>query len=323
MAATNASRALLMNYRDLERARRRDPARSSATSIPTALVRTLSISQQQLVEIAKALTLDCRILILDEPTAALTEREAQILFEIMRQLAGAGHLDHLHLAPHGGDLRQLRPRHRAARRPVHHHAGRCRDDARTRWSAPWSAASSTTSIREKLRDDERSDEIILEVRDLTEAPALPRHLLPAAQGRDPRHRRPDRRRAQRDRQGHLPAGGRRDRRGHRCTASALSLRALCATASTQGIVYLSEDRKGDGLFLDMSIAANVSALAVEQVATALRHHRRAAREASRPRRLGDRLDLKCGHIGAAGLDAVGRQPAEGRDRQDAVGRARR
>ena len=42
---------------------------------PTALVRDLSISQQQLVEIAKALTLDCRVLILDEPTAALTERE--------------------------------------------------------------------------------------------------------------------------------------------------------------------------------------------------------------------------------------------------------
>jgi ribose transport system ATP-binding protein len=54
------------------------------------LVRTLSISQQQLVEIAKALTLDCRMLILDEPTAALTEREAQVLFGIMRDLAARG-----------------------------------------------------------------------------------------------------------------------------------------------------------------------------------------------------------------------------------------
>ena len=53
-------------------------------------MRTLSISQQQLVEIAKALTLDCRVLILDEPTAALTEREAQILFGIMRDLAARG-----------------------------------------------------------------------------------------------------------------------------------------------------------------------------------------------------------------------------------------
>ena len=51
---------------------------------------TLSISSQQLVEIAKALTLDCQILILDEPTAALTEREAQVLFGIMHSLAARG-----------------------------------------------------------------------------------------------------------------------------------------------------------------------------------------------------------------------------------------
>ena len=43
---------------------------------PDARVGQLSISEQQIVEIAKALTLDCSILILDEPTAALTEREA-------------------------------------------------------------------------------------------------------------------------------------------------------------------------------------------------------------------------------------------------------
>ena len=50
----------------------------------------LSISSQQLVEIAKALTLDCRVLIFDEPTAALTESETQILFEIIRDLKAQG-----------------------------------------------------------------------------------------------------------------------------------------------------------------------------------------------------------------------------------------
>lgn len=53
-------------------------------------VGSLSISEQQLVEIAKALTLDCRLLILDEPTAALTEPEAQNLFTIVRQLQAQG-----------------------------------------------------------------------------------------------------------------------------------------------------------------------------------------------------------------------------------------
>lgn len=56
----------------------------------TKKVGELSLSQQQLVEIAKALTLDCRLLILDEPTAALTEPEAQTLFTIIRQLRSQG-----------------------------------------------------------------------------------------------------------------------------------------------------------------------------------------------------------------------------------------
>jgi ribose transport system ATP-binding protein len=89
MATTNSSRAPLMNYADL-RTRAADILRRLGDIDPAALVRTLSISQQQLVEIAKALTLDCRVLILDEPTAALTEREAKVLFEIMHTLAAQG-----------------------------------------------------------------------------------------------------------------------------------------------------------------------------------------------------------------------------------------
>ncbi|TIT76836.1 MAG: sugar ABC transporter ATP-binding protein, partial [Mesorhizobium sp.] len=89
MSITNASKAVLMNYRDLEKRATAILARLGHID-PTAMVRNLSISQQQMVEIAKALTLDCRILIFDEPTAALTEREAQKLFEIIHQLAGEG-----------------------------------------------------------------------------------------------------------------------------------------------------------------------------------------------------------------------------------------
>ncbi|SDI82956.1 ribose ABC transporter ATP-binding protein [Paraburkholderia steynii] len=50
----------------------------------------LSIGRQQLVEIAKALSLDARVVVMDEPTAALTNREIDTLFEIMLSLKARG-----------------------------------------------------------------------------------------------------------------------------------------------------------------------------------------------------------------------------------------
>ena len=50
----------------------------------------LGIGQQQLVEIAKALSQDARILVLDEPTAALTDAEVEILFGILNRLRSRG-----------------------------------------------------------------------------------------------------------------------------------------------------------------------------------------------------------------------------------------
>jgi ribose transport system ATP-binding protein len=68
-----------------------------------------------------------------------------------------------------------------------------------------------------------------------------------------------------------------------------------ADSIAEGLVYLSEDRKGDGLFLDMPIAANVSALRLSQVAA--RGLIDEGREAEQAERLGGRLNLKCGHVG--------------------------
>lgn len=57
---------------------------------PNDLVGHLGIADQQMVEIAKALRLASAVLILDEPTAALTEREVLRLFTIVRQIASSG-----------------------------------------------------------------------------------------------------------------------------------------------------------------------------------------------------------------------------------------
>ncbi|MCY7374543.1 MAG: xylose ABC transporter ATP-binding protein [Pyrinomonadaceae bacterium] len=57
---------------------------------PRTKVGNLGIGQQQLVEIAKALSQDAKILVLDEPTAALTESEVETLFGILRDLKSRG-----------------------------------------------------------------------------------------------------------------------------------------------------------------------------------------------------------------------------------------
>ena len=54
------------------------------------LVRDMNASQQQQIEIAKALSLHAKLLILDEPTSALTPAEANILHDVMKKLQGEG-----------------------------------------------------------------------------------------------------------------------------------------------------------------------------------------------------------------------------------------
>jgi ribose transport system ATP-binding protein len=53
-------------------------------------VQFLSIAQQQMVEVAKALSLDATLIAMDEPTSSLTERESEVLFDVMRVLKDQG-----------------------------------------------------------------------------------------------------------------------------------------------------------------------------------------------------------------------------------------
>ncbi|OKL50663.1 D-xylose ABC transporter ATP-binding protein [Boudabousia marimammalium] len=57
---------------------------------PKAHCRDLSVAQQQMVEIARSLSFDAKILIMDEPTAALTVKESQALFELIKEFVGPG-----------------------------------------------------------------------------------------------------------------------------------------------------------------------------------------------------------------------------------------
>lgn len=57
---------------------------------PMTLVEELRLGQQQIVEIARALSVDSRILIMDEPTSALSATEVEVLFKVIRDLTSRG-----------------------------------------------------------------------------------------------------------------------------------------------------------------------------------------------------------------------------------------
>ncbi|WP_340118236.1 sugar ABC transporter ATP-binding protein [Pelagibius sp. 7325] len=292
MATTNTNPHLLMNYRDLEQ--RATAVLGQLGDIdPTSLARDLSISQQQLVEIAKALTLDCRVLILDEPTAALTEKEAQVLFGIMRRLAAQGisiiyishrmveifdNCDRVTVFRDGQYITTRNVAETTPREIVNAMVGRVIENL----------------YPEKQSAAERSDEVILAVENLCERRRFSNITFDVRKGEILGF-------------AGLIGAGRSEIAKGICALEGdvtgevrLKGRRLARRnykdSIAEGIVYLSEDRKGDGLFLEMSIAANVSALALRQVATRLGiiDDRR---EGDQAIRLGERLNLKCGHIG--------------------------
>jgi ribose transport system ATP-binding protein len=291
MAEINASRKWFMNYDGLEERARRALSQLSPID-PGVLVKTLSISNQQLVEIAKALTLDCRILILDEPTAALTEREAQVLFGIMHDLAARG-ISIIYIS------------HRMVE--IFEHCDRVTVFRDGRHIMTASVADVTTDnivtsmvgrVISKLYPPKqdpagRREGIVLRVRELTDGDrfrnvsfALRKGEILGVAG--------------------LIGAGRSEIVKaicglHPATGGSVELNGRPVAVRNyregidNGIVYLSEDRKGEGVFLDLPIAANVSALAIRQVATRWGTIDFRA-ESAQASHLGDRLGLKRGSI---------------------------
>jgi ribose transport system ATP-binding protein len=291
MGATNTSRSLLMDYRALVQ-RAGQILHRLGDIDPAAPVRTLSISQQQLVEIAKALTLDCRVLILDEPTAALTEREAAVLFDIMRKLAAQGisiiyithrmaeifaNCDRVTVLRDGQYITTMNVSETSPGEVVRAMVGRVID----------------TFYPSKLSEGERSDEIILEVRGMTERKRFEDVSLQVRKGEIL------------GLAGLIGAGRSEIVKGicrlegevtGEVTLHGRVVRLQNYTDSiAHGVVYLSEDRKGDGLFLDMSIASNVAALKLGQVASRIGIIEERA-EAEQAERIGTQLNLRYGHI---------------------------
>jgi ribose transport system ATP-binding protein len=90
MLGREPMRGIAVDWRAL-RARAAEVLATLGVELPlTAEVRLLSVAQQQMVEIAKALATKARVIFMDEPSAALTENEVGKLFEVIRTLKRNG-----------------------------------------------------------------------------------------------------------------------------------------------------------------------------------------------------------------------------------------
>ncbi len=289
MARTNASRSFLMDYRKLEQDAAEVFLQLSKID-PSVMVRDLSISNQQLVEIAKALTLNCRILILDEPTAALTLAESQVLFGIMRKLADRG-ISIIYISHRMVEIFENCDRVTVMRDGQY---------ITTRNVSEITPSDVVNAMVGRVIDElypakqpDVSEKIIFEVRGLNEETRFHDVSFQLRKGEVLGIA------------GLIGAGRSEIARGI-CrlegkvtgevflNGNKLDLRTYQDCAA-QGIVYLSEDRKGDGVFLDMPIAANISALRVEQVADGLGLIQ-SRKEMAQAQQLGGKLNLKCGSL---------------------------
>ncbi len=291
MAQTNARTSFLMDYVDIHK-RARDVFAQLSPIDPATLVRDLSISNQQLVEIAKALTLDCQILILDEPTAALTEKESQTLFSIMRSLADNG-ISIIYISHRMVEIFDNCDRVSVFRDGQHVMTSNVADITADDIVNSMVGRVIDQLYPPKQTPEEKSEELILKVTGLSDGSRfrdvsfeLHRGEILGIAG--------------------LIGAGRSEivkgicgLEGNAAGDIVLKghpLNISCYQDSIgEGIVYLSEDRKGDGVFLDLSIAANISALSVEQISSryGLINNRK---ELTQARQLGNQLNLKCGHI---------------------------
>ncbi|MDK1491301.1 sugar ABC transporter ATP-binding protein [Sinorhizobium sp. 7-81] len=256
MAATNRRRAPFMNYRALERDAQAVMNRLAAIDVGRK-VADLPISSQQLVEIAKALTLDCRVLILDEPTAALTETEAHQLFSIIRDLKANG-ISIIYISHRMAEIFSLCDRVTVLR------------DGRYVWTDCIADVTPEDVVRrmvgreitqlypEKLGPGGASGEPIFEVDTIGDGERFHGVSFALQKGEILGI-------------GGLIGSGRTEIAEGICglralTAGAVHLRGKAqkinsySDAVKAGIVYLSEDRKGSGVFLEMSVAQNMSVL---------------------------------------------------------------
>jgi ABC-type sugar transport system ATPase subunit len=252
------TRGGLVDWRRLEERTRAILAPFGLDIDPWVAVGDLPVSQRQLVEIAKALSLDVRILILDEPTSALPPDEVEALFAVIRQLRAQG-IGVIYISHHLAEIFAIADRVTVLR------------DGRVVSTKPISDCDMDGVIRAMVgrdigtmnaRSRRSAGPALLEARGLSRTNSfdsvdLTLHAaeivgLAGLMG------------AYRSELGRALGGALRPSSGE-IRVNGKSVRPANVRAALQhGIAYLTDERKSDGLFLDMSIADNVIAPALHR-----------------------------------------------------------
>ncbi|PKA45106.1 D-xylose ABC transporter ATP-binding protein [Rhizobium sullae] len=293
MAATNRRNAPFMNYRALERDAQAVMNRLAAIDVRRK-VADLPISSQQFVEIAKALTLDCRVLILDEPTAALTETEARQLFAIIRDLKANG-ISIIYISHRMAEIFSLCDRVTVFRDGRCVCTGHIADITPDEVVRRMVGREITQLYPDKLGADDASGETILEVNNIGDGERFHDVSFNLCKGEILGI-------------GGLIGSGRTEIAEGICGLRSRSAGALRLHGKAQpiraysdavkaGIVYLSEDRKGSGVFLELSIAQNISVLDLKSLTNPIGLLNRRA-EAALAEDFARRLSVRMGGIEA-------------------------
>ena len=247
---------------------------------PDAIAGELSPAAQQLVEIARALAVGCRVLVLDEPTSSLSGADARRLFERVASLKQQGHAV-VYISHFLEEVKQVADRFVVLR------------DGRS--VGEGQVASTQTEDIVSLMVGRRVDELVspLPTRAGRSHPRAVLFRVGSGSRRSSRrgrgHRRSPRRRPYPPSAGHF-------RPRVRFFEGRIRVGAFVGPASpaarwTQGMGFLSEDRKGEGLALGLSVADNLTLSQLERPGSG--GHGDAGRQRAAARRWIERLGIRC------------------------------
>ncbi len=241
-------------------------AKLGATYTPQTLVSDLSIAERQLVEIAKSMLFECKILVMDEPTTPLSSRETDKLFDLIRRLRAEGMAivyvshrmaeiyelsDRVTVLRDGGYVGTILRKDLSAESLVQMMVGRDISGFYKKEHAPYDAGHVVMAVRNMSDGGRRVQPCSFDVHEgevLGIAGLVGAGRTELARlifGADERV------------SGEVTVDGK-----------AVNLRNPL-DALNAGIIYLTEDRKGRGLFLDISVRDNINTCACSRDAKAM------------------------------------------------------